>query len=80
MGLNEDIVDYILEVSGSHKIGKYMPGTNIHIVDEKIVLKKKPDYLLLFSWLISKTLMKIFRKKGYKGKFIIPLPNPKIVR
>ena len=80
VGLNEEIIDCILEVSGSHKIGRYMPGTNIPIVNEKIVLKKKPDYLLLLSWHISKTLIKNFRKKGYNGKFILPLPNPRIIR
>lgn len=80
VGLNEDIIDYILEINGSYKIGKYMPGTNIPIVNEKIINKKKPDYLLILSWHISNSLIKIFRKKGFKGKFIIPLPEPKIVK
>lgn len=80
VGLNESIIDCILEVQGSHKIGKYMPGTNIPIVNEKVVFDKKPEYLLLLSWHISKTLIKIFKKKGFKGKFIIPLPTPRIVK
>lgn len=80
VGLNEDIIDCILEITGSHKIGKYMPGTNIPIVNEKECFKKKPEYLLLLSWHISKSLIKIFRKKGFKGKFIIPLPTPHIVK
>ena len=72
MGLNEDLVDCILEIKGSYKIGKYMPGTNIPIVDEKIIKLKQPDYLILFSWHISKSLIKNFRKLGFKGKFILP--------
>ena len=80
VGLNEDILKYILEINGSYKIGKYMPGTNIPIVNEKIIKINEPDYLLLLSWHISKTLIKNFRKKGYKGKFIIPLPVPKIIK
>jgi len=80
VGLNEDIIDCILEINGSHKIGKYMPGTNIPIVNEKECFKKKPEYLLLLSWHISKSLIKVFRKKGFKGKFIIPLPTPRIVK
>ena len=79
VGLNEDIIKYILEIKGSHKIGKYMPGTNIPIVDEKIINKNKPDYLLLLSWHISKDLIKNFKNKGFKGKFILPLPNPRII-
>ncbi len=79
VGLNEDILKYILEINGSYKIGKYMPGTNIPIVNEKIIKKNKPDYLLLLSWHISKTLISNFKKKGFKGKFIVPLPSPKII-
>ena len=40
VGLNEDLIDCILEIKGSYKIGKYMPGTNIPIVDEKIIKLK----------------------------------------
>ena len=56
-----------------------MPGTNIPVVSEDIIFKKKPDYLLMLSWHISRDLIKIFKKKGYKGKFIIPLPKVKIL-
>ena len=79
VGLNEDLIDCILEIKGSHKIGKYMPGTNIPIVNEKIINKKKPHYLILFSWHISKSLIKNLKKLGFKGKFILPLPDPKII-
>ena len=80
VGLDEKIIDYILEITGSYKIGKYMPGTNIPIVNEKIINKKKPDYLLILSWHISEVLIKNFKKKGFKGKFIVPLPKPKIIK
>ncbi len=79
VGLKEDLVKCILEVKGSYKIGKFMPGTKIPIVEESYISKNKPDYLLLLSWHISKQLIKTFKKKGFKGKFIIPLPKPKIV-
>jgi SAM-dependent methyltransferase len=79
VGLNEDIISCILEIKGSYKIGKYMPGTNIPIVNENIIKKKKPNYLLILSWHISDFLIKNFKKKGFKGKFIIPLPRPYII-
>ena len=49
VGLNEDILKYILEIKGSYK-KKYMPGTNIPIVNEEII-KNKPDYLLLLTYI-----------------------------
>ena len=78
-GLTKEIVDCICEVNNSYKVGHYMPGTNIPVVSEKIIFKKKPEYLLLLSWHISKELINSLRKKGYKGKFIIPLPSPRII-
>ena len=78
LGLDQDIIDCVLEINGSYKIGNYIPGTKIPILNENILLKKKPHYLLLFSWHIKKELKKNLKKKGFKGKFIIPLPFPKI--
>jgi len=78
-GITKEIIDCICEVSNSYKVGHYMPGTNIPVVSEKIIFKKKPEYLLLLSWHISKELINNLKKKGYKGKFIIPLPKPRIV-
>ncbi len=78
MSLDQDIIDCVLEIKGSYKIGNYIPGTKIPILDEKILIKRKPNYLILFSWHIKNELKKNLKKKGFKGKFIIPLPVPKI--
>lgn len=78
LGLDQDIIDCVLEINGSYKIGNYIPGTKIPILDEKILAKEMPDFLILFSWHIKDELKKNLRKKGFKGKFIIPLPYPKI--
>ena len=79
VGINEDIIDCILEIDGSKKIGKYLPGTKIPIKNENIILREKPEYLIIFSWHIYKEIISNLKKKGYKGKFIIPLPKPKII-
>ncbi len=78
-GVNNQLLDYICEKGRSPKIGLFTPGTHIPVVDEKKLTKDQPDYILVLSWHIGEELMKIMRKLGYKGKFIIPLPKPKIV-
>lgn len=78
LGLDQDIIDCVLEINGSYKIGNYIPGTKIPILNENILFRNKVDYLILFSWHIKDELKKNLKKKGYKGKFIIPLPVPKI--
>lgn len=79
VGLDEKIVDCIYEIKGSYKINRFMPGTKIPVVEEKSQLLKKTDFLILFSWHISNELIKNIKKQGFKGKFIIPLPKPKII-
>jgi len=81
-GIDENIIDSIFEIPGSYKIGSYLPGTRIPVLSEDNLFKNKhkhPDYLLLLSWHISDELIKNLRQKGYKGKFIVPLPEPLIV-
>lgn len=78
-GLDDGILHCVVEVSGSHKIGKYIPGTLIPIEDESKLFEDQPDYALLLSWHIADELIPKLRQKGYKGKFIVPLPEPRIV-
>ena len=78
-GIDSDLVECIFEINGSKKIGNYVPGTNIPIIEEKSNLLKKFDYLVIFSWHIKKEIIKNLKRKGFKGKFILPLPNPKII-
>jgi SAM-dependent methyltransferase len=69
----------IAEVKNSAKIGKYLPGTLIPVLDEEIVLSNNPEYLLLLSWHLADEIILAIRKKGFKGKFIVPLPKPRII-
>ncbi len=79
LGLTNEILSSVCEIEGSYKIGNYMPGTNIPIISEKKLYTDKPHYALLLSWHISKELISNLKKRGFKGKFIIPLPTPRIV-
>ena len=78
VGLDENIIDCVLEIEGSYKIGSYIPGKKIPILSEKKLYNDPPDFVILFSWHIASELKFNLRKKGFKGKFIIPLPYPKI--
>lgn len=80
VGLDDKTIDCVLEIQGSHKIGKYIPGTLIPILEESKLYKDQPEYALLFSWHIAEELMPKLVEKGFKGDFIIPLPTPRIVK
>ncbi len=77
--IDSTILSYNCEKKGSPKIGLYTPGTHVPVVDELTLLKDQPEYVLVLSWHIGKELIKITKGSGYKGKFILPLPKPRIV-
>ena len=39
----------------------------------------QPEYAMLLSWHIGDELMPKLKQRGFKGKFILPLPEPRIV-
>lgn len=79
VGLDDGLVDAVMEVSGSHKLNKYVPGTRIPVLDEAMLYRDQPEFALFLSWHIADELAVNLRKNGFKGKFIAPLPEPRII-
>jgi hypothetical protein len=77
VGLDSAIIDYVCEIEGSLKIGKCMPGTLIPVVEESRMFEDQPDCAIIFSWHIADELAPKLRAKGFKGKLITPLPEPR---
>lgn len=79
VGLDQGIIDYVCEIPGSLKIGKYMPGTGIPVVDETQLFSDQPDCAIIFSWHIADELAPKLRAKGFRGQLITPLPVPRML-
>jgi SAM-dependent methyltransferase len=77
LGLDGAIIDYVCEIAGSLKIGKYMPGTSIPVVEESRLFAEQPDCAIIFSWHIADELAPKLRANGYRGKLVTPLPVPR---
>jgi hypothetical protein len=76
--IGPDLLDYIAE-TGKLKIGRYSPGMHIPIVAETQLYVDQPDYALLLSWHLKDDIVPKIRDKGYRGKFITPLPSVEII-
>ncbi len=77
--IGNDWLDVVSEKS-TLKIGRYTPGMHIPVVPDDYLLEKQPDYALLLAWNFADEIIKNldgYRKRG--GKFIIPIPMPKII-
>ena len=77
--LDSSLVPYISQLPGTEKVGKYMAGTHNPIVGKEILLMDQPEYVLILAWHFADYIVKNWKEKGLKSKFIIPLPEFKIV-
>ncbi len=78
-GVTPDLVDSIVELTGSLKIGRYTPGTHIPIVDEATLYERQPPTALVLSWHIGEAIVPKLRERGFTGDLLVPLPEPRVV-
>lgn len=72
-------LSYIVD-STPYKQGLYTPGMSIPVYAENRLQKDPPNYILILAWNFANEIMEkqeSYREKG--GKFIIPVPEVKII-
>jgi hypothetical protein len=79
VGLDDGIVDCVVEISTSKKLDKFLPGTAIPVLDERKLYEDQPEYALLLSWHIADELRDNLTRKGFRGGFVVPLPEPRVI-
>lgn len=77
--IGKDFIDYVVD-DNPLKIGLYTPGAHIPVVSSEYLDEKTPDYVLILAWNFTHEILEKTKKYANQGvKFIIPLPEPKIV-
>lgn len=79
-GVDTDLIPYIAEQPTSLKLGMFLPGKHIPIVNNEALLKEQPDYVILLAWHYAEPIMTQLKARGLKSNFIIPLPDLKVVK
>lgn len=77
--VDRDLMPYIAEQADCLKVGLFLPGKHIPIVDEKVMFDEGPEYGVMLSWHYADPIMAALRRKGFTGKFILPLPEVRVV-
>ena len=78
-GNDKKLMDFITDTTPA-KQGLFTPGSHIPIRPPETISKKTPDYMVLLAWNYADAIVKKesgFRERG--GKFIIPVPEVKII-
>jgi 2-polyprenyl-3-methyl-5-hydroxy-6-metoxy-1,4-benzoquinol methylase len=75
----KNYIDFIIDDNPLRK-NLYSPGYKIKVFSSNKIYSDKPNYIFIFAWRYHKKIIeknKYFKRLG--GKFIIPLPNLKII-
>lgn len=59
----------------SLKVGRYTPGLHIPIVGSEKLYRDPPETLVVFAWNFADDIMRRCREQGYRGAFIVPMPE-----
>jgi len=75
----KELILYIVDRS-IYKQGLFLPGTHIIIKKPEDVKETKPDYLLILPWNLKDEIIKQMGFiRDWGGKFVIPIPEVKVI-
>lgn len=79
-GIDKELLPYLAEQPASLKLGMYLPGKHIPVVNNQRLIDEQPDFVVLLAWHYAKPIMQQLKARGLKSDFIIPLPEFKVVK
>lgn len=77
--IDQELLPYIAEQSTSLKLGLFMPGSHVPIVDEARLFSEQPDYAVMLSWHYWEPIVAKLRAKGLKSHIVLPLPVVRVL-
>ena len=74
-GVTPDLMPYIGELPTSLKLGLYVPGKHIPVVNNRRIVEEQPDYLVLLAWHYTEPIVQRLRSEGVKSALVTALPE-----
>jgi len=79
VGIDRTLMPYICEQPTSLKLGLYLPGKHIPVVDNERLIREQPDYVVLLAWHYGEPIAAQLRARGLKSKLVMPMPELRIL-
>tara|TARA_Y100000768_G_scaffold375956_1_gene347390 strand:- start:3802 stop:5058 length:1257 start_codon:yes stop_codon:yes gene_type:complete len=79
VGLDHNLLPYVVEQPSSLKLDKFIPGTRIPVKSNECLESASPDYLIIFAWHLKDEIIQHLRARGIKAICIIPLPEVTLI-
>ena len=79
-GVDSELLPYLAEQPASLKLGMYLPGKHIQVVNNQRLIDEQPEFVVLLAWHYAKPIMEQLKARGLRSDFIVPLPDFKIVK
>lgn len=78
-GISNDLIKFVVDAS-IYKQGKYLPGSHIPIVQEEMIKKIKPDYIIILPWNLKNEIKdQLDYVQQWGAKLVLPIPKLEIL-
>jgi 2-polyprenyl-3-methyl-5-hydroxy-6-metoxy-1,4-benzoquinol methylase len=78
-GIHSFLLPWVVDRNPA-KLGKYLPGSRIPIVNEARICEEKPDYVVILPWnLQSEIIAQLSFIREWRGQFVCAVPRLQIL-
>jgi SAM-dependent methyltransferase len=77
-GVTPDDISQVAD-RNPHKQSKFLPGTHIPVVSPEVLMRSRPDYVLILPWNLQEEIRQQLRGiKEWGGRFVTPVPTVRV--
>ncbi|MHB1545672.1 MAG: class I SAM-dependent methyltransferase, partial [bacterium] len=74
-GVKKDLISFIVD-KNPYKQNKFLPGSHIPIVSEDVLIKEKPEFIIIIPWNIKDEILnQLAYARKWNSKFITVIPK-----
>jgi SAM-dependent methyltransferase len=78
-GIKNDLISFVADAAPS-KQGRYLPGSRIPVVNETILVRQKPDYVIILPWNIKNEIAEQLKYiRSWSGRFVTAIPKLEVM-